>query len=77
MEQAAVAQKRIVMARRLKKPDGEVDFVVMNQGCRGSRSAEAGFTRADANWYAHACQRRRLFSSSTHRYFAIHRSIES
>ena len=40
MEQAAVAPKRIVMARRLKKPDGEVDFFLMNQGCRGSRRAE-------------------------------------
>ena len=66
MEHAAVAQKRIVMVRRLKKPDGEVDFFLMNQGCRGSRRAEAGFTSGDANWYAHACQR------ST-----IDRSIES
>jgi hypothetical protein len=46
MEQAVVAPKRIVMARRLKKPDGEVDFVLINQGCRGSRRAEDGSRRA-------------------------------
>jgi hypothetical protein len=61
-----VKARRASNARRLKKPDGEVDFFFMDQGCRGSRSAEAGFTSVDANWYAHASQR------ST-----IDRSIES
>ena len=30
------------MVRRLKKPDGEVDFFFMDQGCRGSKRAEDG-----------------------------------